>query len=67
MIMWNFNCVECEDGRIRYRKKDGTLSSRSYKSMYNLVFFETNLRKLGLVIGATVVLLIWILLTPNGV
>ncbi len=61
--MFHFKIVQCEDGLYRYKKKDGSLSKKGYKTSEDLLRYELLKRKWLTILVFGVALLVWILLT----
>ena len=61
--MLHFKIVQCEDGLYRYKRKDGSLSKKGYKTPENLLRYELLKRKWLTILAIIAIFSIWILLT----
>ena len=61
--MFHFKIVQCEDGLYRYKKKDGSLSKKGYKTSEDLLRYELLKRKWLTILIVMAVLGVWIILT----
>lgn len=61
--MFHFKIVQCEDGLYRYKKKDGSLSKKGYKTSEDLLRYELLKRKWLTILIVMAVLSVWIILT----
>lgn len=65
VIMFHYKIVQCKDGLYRYKKKDGSLSSKGYKTPEDLLRYESLKKKWLAIIIFMAILSIWILLTSH--
>lgn len=61
--MFHFKIIQCEDGLYRYKKKDGSLSKKGYKTSEDLLRYELLKRKWLTILIVMAVLGVWIILT----